>query len=847
MIGQLLIGASTLALVNAAPAEAGTASQIAQSGTIASDVRAVPHTTSDTGLADIIVTATKVETSLQKTPQAIQTINGDTLKRQGVTSAQDLNKLVGGLQVEQNGSGSSIYIRGVGARTLSPTNDPAVAFSVDGVFYSRATGLSASLFDLSRVEVVKGPQGTLYGRNATGGAVNVITNRPRLGVRSLDGEIEAGNYDAVRASVSVNLPLGENAAVRIAAQSNYRDGYLSDGYNDENTKAARISLLFAPTDASSIFISADYAHQGGQGPGVVPVGPGANNGALTGRFVVPGEPYTGPSDPRLVAFVNRAAPASALAVPFPGIYCVGVPFGPPGAPQPADPTGAPATLTCGNPLGLTPITANNFLDNEFFGLNLTGDFDLNFARLTVVGGYRGTRINTQFSPDSSTQRNRTKADQFSGEFRLASEPGDGRLKWLIGGFYLREEQTVTSTIGRSNASVNNPVAVPGSPLPVTRCFSPLDPDGPGPGAPVPGVCLAQATILLSNFMVVDPKLINETYAGFGQATFSLTDWFRVTGGFRYTKERKAQLNGMVTSNYALPVGVSVSYPSAGEVRYNNTSYRAGLEIDLAERAMLYATYSTAFHAGGFNLGVRQGPNTYEYAPEEVKSYVVGLKSRFLDNRLQINIEGYWLDYDNYQQAQLGRINDGTTSCSTLGILTTCPLTLRTNNAATARVRGVEGEIVFAPMRDTTLNVNILYNDAKFLKYDQRNPFSGALISYAGSRLPGSVPWTITGGINQAFPLSNGGRIVADARTQYKSSAFLFYTNTPAVFQKGYTRTDLGLTYEAPDNRYSVTAFVRNLEDKATLLQGGPADAPTGAVFTNINPPRTYGVNLGFHF
>ena len=206
------------------------------------------------GLRDIIVTATKVETVLQRTPQAITAIDGRSLVQAGVATAQDLNKLVPGLQIEQNGSSSSIYIRGVGSRVVGPNQDPAVAFSVDGVYYSRASGTTTTLFDLDRIEVVKGPQGTLYGRNATGGAVNVVSRRPRIGERSVDGEIEVGNFNAVRAVVGVNLPLGERAALRIAGQSNYNSGFLSDGYNDTNIKAVRLGLLVEPTPALLIFV-----------------------------------------------------------------------------------------------------------------------------------------------------------------------------------------------------------------------------------------------------------------------------------------------------------------------------------------------------------------------------------------------------------------------------------------------------------------------------------------------------------------------------------------------------------------------------------------------------------------
>ncbi len=794
----------------------------------------------DSGLADIIVTATKVETTLQKTPQAIQTIDGGTLARQGVSSAQQLNKLVGGLQIESNGSASSIFIRGVGSRVLTTSSDPAIAFSVDGVYYARPLGTSATLFDLSRVEVVKGPQGTLYGRNATGGAVNVITNHPQLGVRSMDGEIEVGDYQSVRTMVGVNLPIGDNLAIRLAGQTLYHKGYLSDGYDDADTKSARASLYYKPSDRFSLYISGDYAHQGGQGPGAVPVGPGADNNALTTRFVVPGAPYTGPSDPRINAFLHAATPATAIPLPFPGTYCIGVPL------NGLSVAGSPAVLTCGNPLGAASNQANGYEDNDFYGANVTANLDVGIGNLTAVGGYRGSKVNSLFSVDASPQFNTDRINQFTGELRLASKPNVGRLKWLIGGFYLHEKQDAVTINSLNNSGISNPIATPGSALPATACLGPFDPDGPGPASAVPGICLANA-VAQSAFQVVDPDIVNATEAAFGQATYSLADWARLTGGIRYTHEDKSETNGVITSIYSVPAGVDVSFPSEGSVKYNNVSYRAGAEVDIAPRSMVYATYSTAFHAGGFNFGVRDGPNQYEYKPEKVKSYVVGVKNRFLDNRLQINVEGFWLDYNNYQQNNFGRVNDGSLACSQLMIAMSCPLTLRTENAATARVRGVEGDIVLAPMRNTTLNVNILYNDAKFTNFSLPDAFGGPPAVYDGRRIPGSVPWTVTGGINQAFPLANGARIVADIRTQFKSSAYLWFTDAPGDYQKGYTRTDISLTYETPQGHLSLTGFVRNVENKVTLLQGSPTDTTTGAVWTNLNPPRTFGAILGFHF
>ena len=774
-------------------------------------------------LQDIIVTATKVDTLLQRTPQAITSIDGASLVTAGISTAQDLNKLVPGLQIEQNGSSSSIYIRGIGSRVVGPNQDPAVAFSVDGVYYSRASGTTTTLFDLDRIEVVKGPQGTLYGRNATGGAVNVVSRRPKIGKRSVDGEIEVGNYDAVRAVVGVNLPLGERAALRVAGQSIYNSGFLSDGYNDTNIKAARVSLLAEPTPALSIFLSADYSAQGGQGAGVVITGPSVNNSSISTRFVVPGDPFVGPSDPRSNAVLARAIPVQGVAGPGPGTFCRAQVVGPP------TPGGTPARLLCMYPLGLAPIAADGFLNNEFYGGNVTINVDAGFADVTAVGGYRKTKIDSIQRIDFGRQRVSGDADQYSAELRIASSASAaGPFKWLVGGFYLREQQEALSIIESNNQAIGGPGIF---------CATP----------PANGICLARPNLIQQETRISSPKLVDETYAGFGQVTFSVTDRLRLTGGIRYTHEKKTEENGQITLVYSLPVGATRQYPSQGAVSFNDTSYRAGIEIDVAPRSMIYATYSTAFHVGGFNLGVEQGPNRYPFAAEKVKSYVIGTKNRFFRNRLQVNLEGFWNDYSNYQQSSLGYINDGSQTCSVLLIRTTCPLTLRIDNAASARIRGVEADILLRVGRNGTLSANALYNDTEFLQFDVVNAFTNAVTSFAGATLPGVNKFTVSAGYTQVFPLGDGGEIVASARTNYRNGAFLWFERSQSQFQSAYTRTDLTLGYHAPDSAWRITAFVRNVENEASLNQGGPLNAATGLRFSNLNPPRTFGAILGFNF
>ena len=811
----------------------------------AADINSAARDSGDSlALSEIVVTATKIQLDAQKIPIAVSIVSGADLTQAGVFTPQELGKLVPGLQIEQNGPGSSIYIRGVGSRVLSPLQDPAVAFSVDGVYYSRVTGPSDTFFDLSRVEVVNGPQGILYGRNATGGAVNLITNRPTFDAASVDVSADYGNYNTKRFEAAINAPINDQLAMRVAGQFYKHSGYLSDGYDDADTGAARASLLWRPSADLSVAFSADYAHEGGRGAATVPVGPGGYNNALTTRFAVPGEPFVGPSDPRVNNVVQTASPPSAIPVPFPGTYCVGVPVSATGAPAAAAP-GTPAILTCNYPLGVATIEPNGYQDNNYYGANLTTEANLGFAELTAIGGYRGTQVDTLFRVDPTSQLDLTHENQESAEVRLNSLPGKEPLHWLVGAFFLREDQRTSASISTDNSAISNPFPAPGSPLPASTCVAPLQPGGPA-SPPVPGVCLAQVTAIQSIFNPVNPSLVDQTYAGFGQVIYDVTDWLRLSAGIRYTHEHKTEAPGSITDVYTLPVDTTVSYPTEGEVSFNKLNYRAGVEVDVAEHSMAYASYSTGFHAGGLNFGVPQGPNPYVYQPETVTNYALGIKNRFFEQSLQVNVEAFWLNYDNYQSQSLGRINDGSVACSQLAIIQACPFTLRTDNAATARSRGVQTDVLWRVFAHGTFDANLLYNDAAFTDFIVANPFTGALTNYSGAALPGVNPWTFSTGYNHEIPLANGASLIADVHSELKNGAYLWYVHVPGDYQKFYSRTDLDLGYYAPGKHWSISAYVRNVENSATLLQGSPPETVTNLPWNNLNPPRTYGLTFQAH-
>jgi iron complex outermembrane recepter protein len=244
MKSGFLLAASTVALLYASsPALAQE-----QSGASAEEP--------STGLGEIIVTAQRKAESAQKAAVAIDVIGADELTSAGVNNVTALSKTAPSLAVAQAGGPNvSLFIRGVGNFTFNGFTDPAVAFNVDGVYLGRATSAVGTYYDLERIEVLKGPQGTLYGRNATGGAVNVLPARPRLEELSGHAGVEYGNYNSLDFEAAANVPLGERAALRIAGRLLSGDGTNADGTNDQSGQAIRAQLLLKPSDAFSIRLS----------------------------------------------------------------------------------------------------------------------------------------------------------------------------------------------------------------------------------------------------------------------------------------------------------------------------------------------------------------------------------------------------------------------------------------------------------------------------------------------------------------------------------------------------------------------------------------------------------------
>ena len=376
---------------------------------VAQEAASTQASKDDAGLGEIIVTAERRSTSTQKTAQAITAISSDTLVQSGVVNAAGLSTVVPGVQVNQGGGFSQIVIRGVGGGVVNNFGEPGVAYNIAGIYIAQPYGGNAAFYDIQRVEVLKGPQGTLYGRNSTAGAINILPNRPELG--RLDGSVtvQAGNYSDLEAQGFVNVPLGDQFAARVSGSAIKHDGYFSNGQSNANTRSVRGQLLFKPSSTFSINFLADYFKETGKGPGDTPLFPGTNfNGAgaikpgATGRYLDPNDPWQN-LDGSWVHPTGFAAPNDTVA-PY------------------ADPR----------------------IKHEQLILSAELNADLGFANLTIIPGYVTTKVNDHLANYGYNSDIFTDAKQFTVEARLAST-GDGPLKWVLGLYHFNQKNNSTQT------------------------------------------------------------------------------------------------------------------------------------------------------------------------------------------------------------------------------------------------------------------------------------------------------------------------------------------------------------------------------------------------------------------
>lgn len=742
------------------------------------EVRSEPQTASEEasgGIQEIVITAQRRAESLQRAAIAANAVSGDTLVNAGVSEPTQLTKLVPALTVQPAGLSSSFFIRGVGATAINSFQENAIAFSVGGVFYARPTAPSGTFYDLDRIEVLKGPQGTLYGRNATGGAINLIPRAPKLSRFTGDFAAEYGNYNAVKLQGGVNIPIGDISALRIAGQYVDRDGYLSDGYDDEKGYALRASLLIEPSDRFSLLFMADYYHQGGKGVGALlfPSPRTPNVPALGDRV--------GSADPRITQILQDVTFNQYRNIP---------PF-----------SGFP-TDTIRNLV--TVPRADGFQNSDFYGFSATANGDMGFADLTAILAYRKSKPDILTYNPGFPGRFIEDDDQLSVEVRLSSQEGSA-LRYVLGAFYFAEDQD----------SYNN---------------------------------YNQGALANTEYL---PKLKTESRAVFGQFTYGQA--FRLVAGGRYTSESK-RLNG-TTRNTSLFLPSAPYVPISGNLDFEKFTWKAGFEWDAGERSLVYGNVSTGFKAGGFYPSV--GRNTYN--PETLTAYTLGSKNRFLDNKLQLNLEAFYWQYRDQQISYVGPIEATPGNFAQAGV---------TVNAGKARMYGAEIELLFQPSSRDTLGITVQYLKAKYenLVYNAISTSGAPLVTTCAvandtrtatppirlfvvdcSGKPGVNSPEFTANVNyeHRFDLGGGYELTAGARSRIESSSFLNLDYLDYQKRGSYTNSDAFLTLGAPQG-WTLTGFVNNIEDDI-VKAGGLTRPIINVTLLTIRPPRTYGVRLGYKF
>ena len=736
--------------------------------------------TEDQGLGEIVVTAQRREESLQRAAVAVTAVGGEDLVNAGITETANLGRLVPSLVVQPTGGTTSFFLRGVGTNSQNSFAENAVAFNFNGIYVGRPTAPAGVFYDLERVEVVKGPQGTLYGRNATGGAINVIPKKPVLGTFGGEGFFEYGNYDSKKSVVALNIPIGDTVALRLAGQVVDRDGYISDGYDDDKGEAFRASLLIEPSDRWSMLLVADYYNQGGKGAGAVLL-PEA-------RYTVPPlEDRVSISDPRARAAIRQLA-SGIFAPPF---------------------CGGPGNFVNSGCVALPG--SDGFQDSKFFGISATVTGDMGFGTLTVIPAYRRSDVDLLTYLPGFAGVVKDLAEQTSLEVRLASNE-DQRLRYVLGLFYFGENQITENFFRQGNIS--------------TTRFT--------------------------------PRLSTESVAAFGQLTFDITDTLRLVAGGRYTKEDKKQLTSVASGGLPGPITPPLSAPFTGDLSFEKFTWKAGLEWDAGPQSLVYANVATGFKSGGFF--VAQPPNN-TFAPETLTAYTIGAKNRFFDNKLQLNIEAFYWDYNDQQITFVGGVRTAG------GIFAQGSTTV---NAGKSRIYGAEFEARFAPSRNDLFSLNVQYLNGKYDSLITAN-FSptGAPVTTGcrtlGSRLanPGvngarfydidcsgrptvnSPEWALNLGYERTFELTDQLNLIFGARGNIESSRFMNSNFRPEERQGSFAMADAYATLEDRGG-WSITAFINNITDEEVLARAGTRpilDFPVGT----LRPPRTYGVRFGFNF
>ncbi|ODU19589.1 MAG: TonB-dependent receptor [Sphingomonas sp. SCN 67-18] len=843
----------------------------------------------DHGIADIVVTAQKRSESAQKVPIAISAFSSIALQERAVGNVSQLSAISPNVNLDSSTpfSGSqavlAAFIRGIGADDFAFNIDPGVGIYVDGVYLARSVGANQDLLDVERIEILKGPQGTLFGRNTIGGAVSIVTRDPGKTL-SFKGDVTAGSYQLLQARGSADIPLADGIYSSFTFGIKTRNGYVhrvpfdspltantpsynsfaASGYNspqregDEDNRTMRAKLKFDTGGALRATLSGDYTSSKG----------GAPNTLLGTAENLPG-PFAPPAGSNIPG--TAFDPTASQGFLFAGLYnfCIGATqaeianrnaqalCGPLGTQFPSQNFGQSTPVnqvpgfgganTSGNPLtGRLPFdgrfishdidtsyaTGNSFSQLEIWGLNATLDYDVSDAlSIKSISAYRESDwksgVDADGSPLNILQLSfAQKQWQISQELQLTGNALDDRLKYVLGAYYFKEKGSLHDF--------------------VTFDEGLLQVDGPN-------------------------RLETENYAAFGQIDFKPVEWVGLTVGGRYTHESKQfeggqqDLNGILYKAFGCadadgnitpdaqagfaPPGVTcqqaLHYPNASNplqvypagvnhLKFNNFSPKLGIQLYPQRDLMLYSSWSKGYKTGGWTTRFTNPQlAASSFRPEKATTWEIGFKSTLLDRRLQLNAAAFSTRFRDIQ------LNFQVGTSPTIG------------NAGNALIQGFEVETVFRPIDPLTINASVGYIDAHYTSLTDAvsavsgpNPFQGG--ATVGGALPKTPDFKLNVSPRYELELGSGGSLTFIGDWTHTSSLDNDVALTFLLHRPSLDIFNASVMYKFPDDRISLTIGGTNLTDERYLVSGAN-NLAAGVIYGMYNRPAEWYARLGFNF
>ncbi len=689
-------------------------------------------------LEEITVTAERRAENLQNVPLAVTAFSDVELEQRQVRSlvdiVRDVPNLIGHNNVGLN-TATVVFLRGVGSTQSFSTVDTTVGFYVDDVYIARQNANNFTLFDVERMEVLRGPQGTLYGRNTSGGAIKVVTRKPEPEFAArFEGEY--GNYDYVSLKGSLNAPLTERLYTRINVATRSRDGYsenrtLGEDVNDRDIRAVRGALRYEG-DTFDIVGSVDWISD--EANGIVP------------------------SD-----IQGSARPVTdSLFDVLSGI--------------------------------------DNFNDVETWGATVNAEWDLGMATLFSTTGYR--QLEQDYVLDLTDQPvpiyvidNFGEHDQFSQELRLQgdTEVGGNPLQWIVGAFYMYEWN---ETLIGDELNFQLPS---GARLPLGRQFKFLENDV-------------------------------ESIAVFGQGTWNATDALALTAGLRFTRDWKdvavTQFGANGSIVYDTQTLIDIGVPI--EQTFEELTPKLGIEYQVTNDVLAYASYTQGFKSGGWNSRVTNARQFYAFEPEFVTAYEAGLKAELFDRRLRLNTALFWSDVSDLILGTIDEQDGG--AFATLN--------------ADADIYGLEVETRLQATRELQIfaNLGLLDGEYKNLGADPQG--------FADRKLPRVSDVTFKAGASWSRFFDGIGTINLGGDVSYTSEYFASASNREINKVEATTLVAAYIGYDSPDDRWSLRAGCKNCfnEEYFHSMLDFPSLGPSvGFSAAYPGDPRTWTISAQARF